>query len=266
MATGIWSKQKNSTMKASDKGQVSGNAAEVYESFFVPALFGAWSGPVLERASLAAGNALLDIACGTGVLARAALDRLGPEAQIVGLDRNEGMLAVAAQKAPEITWKQGLVENLPFSGNAFDAVVCSFGLMFFEDRIAALREMDRVLRPGSRMVVAVWVSLEESPGYAAMVALLKALFTLSDQAELMRLVTDADLPAAEIETLTGEACFPSLADWVHTDFKGWILADLIDSAGYDRLQEAVAKNLVRSVGADGRVRFAAPAHMVSLVK
>ncbi len=265
-------------MEASDKGQVSGTAADVYESFFVPALFEAWVAPVLDRAAAPKGGAVLDLACGTGILARAARERLGPEAKVVGLDRNAGMLAVAARKGPDIDWREGLAENLPFPDAAFDAVVSNFGLMFFEDRNVALEEMYRVLRPGGRMVVAVWGALDSTPGYAAMVVLLKELFgaevanalrapfVLGDRAALMELAVAADLPSAEIETIEGEARFSSLDDWVHTDVKGWTLADMIDEAQYQTLRAAAAKALASFVQSDGQVRFAAPAHLLTLTK
>ena len=90
---------------------------------------------------------MLDVACGTGVLARAVADRVGAKGSVVGLDVNPGMLAVAERLAPSITWRQGRAESLPFEKEDFDAVLSQFALMFFEDQVAALEEMKRVLRP-----------------------------------------------------------------------------------------------------------------------
>src|SRR5688500_16775452 len=134
-------------MDRTDRGQVNSSAAEIYESFFVPALFQEWAGRVADTAHIQLGQRVLDVACGTGVLARAAADRAGAGGSVTGLDINEGMLAVAAQKAPHIDWRQGQAEALPFEDGTFDAVVSQFGLMFFDDRAAAIREMRRVLRP-----------------------------------------------------------------------------------------------------------------------
>ncbi len=158
------------------QGQVTRSAADVYEEFFVPALFAPWSAPVAEAAGIAPGQEVLDVACGTGVLAREAAKRVQPGGTVTGLDRNDGMLAVARRKAPGIDWRHGLAEQLPFEDGRFDAVVSQFGLMFFEDRARALAEMWRVLKPGGRLAVAVWDSLERTPGYAAMTALLHELF------------------------------------------------------------------------------------------
>ncbi len=265
-------------MEQSDKGQVSGSAADIYEAFFVPALFEEWVGPVLGRAGAKAGERALDVACGTGVLARAALARVSPDGKVTGLDRNEGMLAVARRKEPAIDWRVGLAESLPFEDAAFERVISQFGLMFFEDRAAALREMWRVLRPGGRMVVAVWDRLEETPGYAAMVSLLdrlfgkdvgdalRAPFCLGERAALKALFEEAGLAGAGVVTQVGEARFPTLADWVHTDVKGWTLAEMIDEAQYQSLQAAAPEALSAFVREDGSVRFASPAHLVSLDK
>jgi ubiquinone/menaquinone biosynthesis C-methylase UbiE len=163
-------------MADASTGQVTRNAAEVYEAFFVPALFLEWAPRVANAARLAAGQNVLDVACGTGVLAREAARRVQPGGTVTGLDRNEGMLAVARRKAPDIKWRLGRAEALPFEDGAIDAVLSQFGLMFFEDRTVALREMWRVLRPGGWLTAAVWDRLDQSPGYAIMAALLQRMF------------------------------------------------------------------------------------------
>jgi ubiquinone/menaquinone biosynthesis C-methylase UbiE len=128
-------------MAEPERWQVSTDAAEVYESCFVPAIFGAWASPVADAAGIRTGNRVLDVGCGTGVLAREALRRVGQEGQVVGVDLNEGMLAVAARTAPEIDWRLGDATSLPFEDASFDVVVSQFALMYFPDRVASLREM-----------------------------------------------------------------------------------------------------------------------------
>jgi len=86
------------------------------------------------------------------------------------------MLSFARRLAPAISWQTGLAETLPFADSVFDRVVSQFGLMFFDEPTKALREMRRVVKTDGRMAVAVWGPLESTPGYAAMVNLLKRLF------------------------------------------------------------------------------------------
>lgn len=261
-----------------EAGQVNTEAARVYETFFVPALFEKWAAPVCEMAGLRPGDKVLDVACGSGVVARAARTRVGAEGQVTGLDLNPGMLAVAAEKAPDLHWKQGVAEDLPFSDGAFDAVISNFGLMFFTDRVKALQEMQRAVRKGGRAVVAVWDRSENSPGYDVMIALLERLFgaeaanalrapfVLGDKRELETLLETAGWTGATIETHTGTARFASIADWVKTDVRGWTLADMIDADQFDTLLTAATTELARFAGPDGRVAFDAPAHIVTLAR
>jgi len=150
--------------------------------------------------------------------------------------------------------------------------------MFFDNRTKALQEMFRVLRPGGRLTVAVWNSLDTSPGYAAMTQLLNRLFgaeiadalrapfNLGDRPTLAALFSEAGLPEATITTEGGEAKFPSIASWVHTDVKGWTLADMIDDAQYRTLRAEAETEMARFVSADGRVHFDAPAHIATVSK
>jgi SAM-dependent methyltransferase len=258
-----------------ERGQVAATAAEIYEQFFVPALFAEWAGPVADAAGVTSGQRVLDVACGTGVLARAALERVGASGSVVGLDANEGMLAVARAAAPAVEWRSGLAESLPFEDGSFDAVVSQFGMMFFDDRLAALREMQRVRRPGGRIAIAVWGSLDATPGYAAMVDLLQRLFgdeaasalrapfVLGDASELRALVAEAGLPDAEIRTEIGVARFPSIESWVFTDIRGWTLADMIDEAQYEQLLGEAQRELRRFVTPSGEVEFDSPALVVT---
>ena len=265
-------------MSETATGQVSASAAEIYEEFYLPALFQEWATRMVDAAHVVPGQRVLDVACGTGVLARALAGAVGAGGSVVGLDVNDGMLAVARRKAPAVEWRQGRAEALPFERDGFDAVVSQFGLMFFEDRPAAIREMMRVLRPGGRLAVAVWDSLESSPGYVAFVALLQRLFgeeaaaglrapfVLGDSHALRTLFQEAGVPEADLATLTGTARFPSIKSWVYTDVKGWTIAEMIDEAGYQRLLAEAERDLRPFVTAEGRVAFNLPAHIVTTTK
>src|SRR5829696_8555253 len=117
--------------------QLSVEAAEVYEANFVPALFAEWAPHLVEAAGVAPGQAVLDVACGTGVVARTAADRMGGQGRVVGLDLNQGMLTVAGRLRPDIEWRQGDAASLPFAPGSFDVVLCQSALMFFPDRAGA---------------------------------------------------------------------------------------------------------------------------------
>jgi ubiquinone/menaquinone biosynthesis C-methylase UbiE len=265
-------------MNDSDKGQVTRNAAEVYEEFFIPALFQQWPSRVADAADVQPGQHVLDVACGTGILARTVVERVGPFGSVVGLDVNEGMLAVAKRKAPQVEWRQGIAEDMPFDSGNFDAVVSQFGLMFLEDKGAAIAEMVRVLRPGGCLAIAVWDSLQNAPGYAEMANLLQRLFgreaadglrapfTLGDVQELHSLFGQAGLPDVTITTHPGTARFPSIQSWVYTEVKGWVLADKLDDAQFDLLLREAENALHPFVTDQGGVAFSAPAHIVTFTK
>jgi len=265
-------------MNAISDGQVTHSAAQVYDTFFVPALFAEWAPRMADSAQLKPGHKVLDVACGTGLFARNALSRVLPSGTVSGLDCNPDMLAVARQQEPSIDWQLGQAEALPYANDSFDSVACQFGLMFFADRAAALREMWRVLRPGGRLLIAVWDALERTPGYSAMAALLQRLFgesiaaelrapfALGNPDELRDLLTAAGISEIELTRIVGKARFPSIGDWVHTDIKGWTLADKIDAEQYQKLRREAETELARFRQADGRAVFDSPAHIVSAWK
>jgi SAM-dependent methyltransferase len=118
------------------------------------------------------GQAVLDVACGTGFTARAAAARVGPTGRVVGADINPGMLQVAATRSagllPTIQWHQASADDLPFPEAAFDAVVCQQGLQFFPDLQAAVTEAARVTRKGGRVAATAWSPLERSPYFEAL--------------------------------------------------------------------------------------------------
>jgi SAM-dependent methyltransferase len=163
-------------MSQPERWQLGGNAPEVYETQLVPAIFGPWAPLLVAHAALRAGEHVLDVACGTGVVARLAASQVGPRGHVVGLDLNPGMLSRArALPPPEgapIEWKEGDAGALPFDVSTFDAVFCQLGFQYFPDRPKATREMRRVLKPTGRLIALVWRALTHSPGFAALAAAL----------------------------------------------------------------------------------------------
>lgn len=142
---------------------------EYYESTLVPALFRELAERLVQFADPMPGQAVLDVGCGTGIVARTVADRIGGQGNVIGIDINESMLAVAGRLRPELGWRQADAGALPFEDDSFDLVCCQAALMYFPNRVAALREMARVVRPAGQVVVVVLGRLGESPGYLALV-------------------------------------------------------------------------------------------------
>src|SRR5262245_20233146 len=128
-----------------ERWQLEGSAPELYERYIVPAVTALWAADLVTRAAPRPGDRVLDVACGTGIVARLAAERLNGVGRLVGLDINAGMLAVArsipSHPGLPIEWLEGSALEMPFPDRAFDLVLCQLGLQFFPDRLAALGEM-----------------------------------------------------------------------------------------------------------------------------
>lgn len=226
---------------------VSAEQAEVYEERFVPALFEQWVEPVLLAAQIGPGDTLLDVACGTGVLARGAAERVGPDGSVTGIDLSPGMLTIARRVAPDINWQQGDVSAMPFSDHAFDVVTCQAAIFFFPDPTAALGEMRRVTRPDGRVVVHSFSSLDEQPAYGPwvdMVAryagpealdLLGTYWSQGDPEAMRNRCLAAGLTVSAVHQHTRPAYFPDIPTMVRTEVNATPLGDRLDPGHLDRI-------------------------------
>ena len=252
-------------------------AAAAYESLHVPALFGAWAGPVLDAAKVAGGQRVADVACGTGILARSARVRVGEDGSVVGVDPDAGMLAVAAREAPDVEWRIGTAEALPLDDGSQDAVVSQFGMMFFRDRDRAATEMLRVLVDGGHVAVAVWDTLERSPAYSTLVALLddlagsdaadalRAPFALGDAHEFALPFRRAGVDGLKLVTRSGTARFPDVRTMVEADLRGWlpVMGVVLEDERIEEILAEAERALRKFVDAEGRMAFPSSAHILS---
>lgn len=137
---------------------------ELYEQALVAPLFAPWVEPLLSYVDLGPGDRVLDLACGTGIVARVVKERLGPSGQVVGVDQNAQMLAVARRITPSIDWREGDAGALPLrDAERFDVVLCQQGFQFFPDPAAAALQVHRALVAGGRLGLSAWRPDEESP-------------------------------------------------------------------------------------------------------
>lgn len=209
--------------------------AEIYERHMVPAMLASWVPDLLDLVALMPGERVLDVACGTGIVARQAASRVGAGGHVIGLDLNGNMLALARVLAPAVEWCEGNAMSLPFSTNAFDVVVCQQGLQFFPDSDTALRETHRVLVPRGRFAVAVWCAIQSSPGHHALTrglerhvgteaaGLLSTAFRFGDAQALQTILEEAGFREVRVRREKRVARFPSTEFFVRRVVVGSVL-------------------------------------------
>lgn len=263
-------------MGDNETGQVSAAAAIIYENQYLPALFEEWCPLVVEAAQIQNGQHVIDVACGTGVLAIAAADRVGPEGTVAGIDINDGMLNLARLKSSRVDWHNAPAEALPFGDNKFNCAVSQFGLMYFDNQEAGLREMMRVLQPGGSLVVVVWDKPDNNPGFAAEEQLWQKTFgdawaddtpfNLGSKKALQNLFNRSGITELEITTHQGTGRFDSIESWIHTGAKGWTEDDAISDEQLEGLLQTAEKDLADFKTAEGAVAFPTSAHIVSARK
>jgi ubiquinone/menaquinone biosynthesis C-methylase UbiE len=263
--------------------QLEGSAPELYERYLVPAITALWAADLVERAAPLPGERVLDVACGTGIVARLAAQRMGT-GRVVGLDINSGMLAVGRSlprvAGPPIEWQEGSALGMPFPDGAFDVILCQLGLQFFPDRPAALREMWRVLAPGGRLALSVFSAIEYTPAASALANALerhlgpgasktkRTEHALADPEELRTLVAGAGFRDVMIRTTTQQIRFPSPREYVRLQLAATPMAGLVsgmERGQRDALVEAIAGDLRTAVqrdAAEGELTFPQEAHVV----
>ena len=227
-------------MSEPERLQVSTDAAEVYESCFVPAIFGSWAGPVADTAGIRAGDRVLD--------------------------------------EPRVEWRRGDAASLPFEDACFEAVVSQFALMYFPDRVSSLREMWRTLAPAGRLAVAAWAAIDRARGYEILVEVaarrcgreaadvLAAPFVLGDRDELAALFVSGGIPSAEVRLHEGSVRFSSVHEFVRVEVQGSPLAEMVRDDVMQALAAESEEALAEFVEPSGEIVMPIDAHIVTASK
>ena len=212
-----------------------------YERYFVPMIGAPASKGLLAAAQLKLGERVLDVACGTGVVVRAAAGAVGPTGTVAGLDINPGMLTRARKQVPSgnsVQWYEASAEAMPLPDRSFDVVLCQMGLQFMANKPAAIAEMYRVLVPGGRALVTVpgpepdlfsimgdalgrWIGPEAA-------AFERTVFSLHDEAEIRKLLEKAGFGRVEVKAATARLDVPEPQEFLwqyttSTPMIGWVM-------------------------------------------
>lgn len=244
-------------MNTPNHWQLSENAAERYERVLVPAIFSPWAADLLALADLRQGERVLDVACGTGVVARLAAQHVGVTGHVTGLDLNRGMLEVARTLpilpgAAAVAWTEGSAEAMRLPDASFDVVLCQQGVQFFPDRPLALREMSRVLVPGGRALASVWEgptpyttamwnAVERHVGPDAAASLRKGRLT-EDPEALRQLMMQAGFRDAKIRKRTRTARLSDVADFVLKHLAATPVSGAVEALS-DSVRRALAEDV-----------------------
>ena len=256
-----------------------GSIAALYDQLMVPLKFIPWAEDMANRIAALAPATILETAAGSGVVTEQ-IARVLPNAQITATDLNPGMLEIAARRPglERVTFQPADAQALPFSDSSFDLVACQFGVMFYPDRIAAAREVRRVLRPGGTYIFSVWNSLDQNPVSRLLSNALAEEFPDNPPSFYARIPfsyydtgrIDADLSAAgftniAIDTLEYRHGPLTAREAAEGMCRGSPLAAEIATHGggaLDRAVEASTRALQSVCGADGRINAVMSAHMV----
>jgi ubiquinone/menaquinone biosynthesis C-methylase UbiE len=258
-----------------DGWQLEGTAAELYERFLVPTVTRPWARDLIERAGLRPRERVLDVACGTGVVARLAASEVGEGGRVAALDVNREMLSVArslpASVGAPIEWYEASALALPFGEAEFDVVLCQLGLQFFPDPSVAVKEMRRVLAHGGRVGVSVFAAIEHNPAAQALSDALdrqlgpgaadpkRSEHALADPNELHELFATAGFADVRIETVTLTVRFASVDEWVGIQLSATPLAALRADRGRDEVVPRVRADVSEALAAfTGNAGFAFP--------
>lgn len=248
-----------------DTTTFAGSIPELYDRYLGPAMFEPYAVDLAERVAAAAGDALLETACGTGVLTRQLRARLSPTTRLVATDLNQPMIDHARARladAGRIEWQRADCLDLPFPPASFGAVACQFGLMFVPDKAAAFREARRVLADGGLLAFNVWDSLDHCPHERVAQETVGGFFPadpprfydlphgFADAEPWLALLRDNGFADAQVEWVEHALSSPAAEHLATGLVRGTPMSNLIAQRGgdFDRIVKAVAAALAQLGG------------------
>jgi len=249
------------------KANFSGSMPGHYDRFLGPAWFDAFGRDLASRLPAKPPGDVLEIACGTGLVTAHLRDRLDPGLRLVATDISKSMVDYARAKLSSrkgIEFREADALKLPFGDGEFGAVACAFGVMYFPDKAAGLREIRRVLKPRGHLLFNVFDRKEENPCSKACGAVLEELFpgdkdaqfdtpyTLADRDLLWRLVEGASFDSIAIETKKVAIGGVSARDVATGQIRGSPRVALVEQRGIsaDEAVDRLAAKLAAIGGAD----------------
>jgi ubiquinone/menaquinone biosynthesis C-methylase UbiE len=263
---------KTETWKEKLETTLSSTIPDNYERFFVPVIGRPVAEDLIRKAAIQPGEKVLDVACGTGIVARLASEKVGIRGTVTGLDMNPGMLEVARSmdlQERQIEWIEASAEKMPLSDEMYNVVTCQMGLQFFEDKVAALREMRRVLVPEGRVILnlpgpsELLVALDkaidqhinsQAAGFVGMV------YSLYDSDEIQQLMIKVGFHNITIEEKQKSLNLPAPKDFLWQYVYGTPLAGLFTEANED-VKYAFEKTVVdkwKKISDNGRIIYEQP--------
>lgn len=271
-------------MGTSTQWQLAREAAERYEQILVPAILGPAAQALVEWATLRDGEKVLDVGCGTGAAARFAAEQVGASGQVLGIDVNAGMLAVAKTlrfaAGTAVEWQEQSAYRLPLSDETVDVALCAQTLQFLSDRHLALAEMYRVLKPGGRIALSLWCDIRESPYFCVLVDAiskhigqatavgLKAAFGLSDATKIRTLLVATRFTKIEMTAKQFNLELPPVHDFVPRHISATPMAAGFDAASR-MAQQMVLQDVAEQLAAyrtDAGMRIPFTTHLARATK
>ena len=246
------------TVQTSKHWQLDLEAAKRYQEIPVPTILGPVAHALVDKVKLNSGTMVLDVGCGTGAASRYAAEFVGLNGRVAGVDINAGMIEVAKSLSESpgtpIDWYENSAFELPFEENTFDVALSAQTIQFLDNRVAALKEIQRVLRPEGQLAISVWCEVEHNPYFDALMKAvanhlgaetasgLGAAFTLSKPSEIEGLLVEAGLQKIEVEMCELNLKMPEIRKFATRHISATPM-----SASFSASSESIQKDIVDEV-------------------